>query len=126
MISRRLNRSWNSETRKKLLRHKGFLNETAVNRFTPGWDEDETLKQVKWCRRDTLNLAAAQFAVAKAMCDGAISSEEAAHASSVLEQVGAAHERSDLEARIEALEAIKERSRWREAIWNGFRIAALS
>jgi hypothetical protein len=41
------------------------------------------------------------------MCDGEISSEEAAHASRVLEQVGAAQERGDLEARIDALEAVK-------------------
>jgi hypothetical protein len=46
------------------------------------------------------DIAAAQLAVAEAICSGQISPEEAAAATNVLEQVGAAHERQELENRI--------------------------
>jgi hypothetical protein len=52
------------------------------------------------------DIAAAQLAVAEAICSGQISPEEAAAAANVLEQVGAAHERRELENRIAALEAV--------------------
>jgi hypothetical protein len=56
------------------------------------------------------DITAAQLAVADAMCSGKISPEEAAAATKVLEQVGAAHERQELENRIAALEAVGEKT----------------
>jgi hypothetical protein len=56
------------------------------------------------------DLAAAQLAVADAMCSGQIFPEEAAAATNVLEQVGAAHERQELENRIAALETAGEKA----------------
>jgi hypothetical protein len=56
------------------------------------------------------DLASAQQAIISAMAQGAITVEEAGDAAKVLELVGSAIERRDLEARIEALEAKGSRS----------------